>query len=389
MKVPFKYSLHNFSSRKLTTGITILGIALVVFVFSAVLMMAYGINKTLASTGSDDNVVIIRKGSNGEISSIIDGETQNVIRALPYIAKANDGQQILSAGPVVVINLQKPDGGMSNVMVRGVEQTFNKLHPGVKIIQGKMFNPSLRELIVGESISSKFVNADIGNSIKFAGDYWKIVGKFTTNGGGFDSEIWGDSKQLLDAFNRGSSVSTLTFKLDKPQDFDKFKAAFDADKRLKQFEPKIETTYFAEQSEFMATFIRILGIFVTVIFSLGATVGAMITMYAAVANRTREIGTLRALGFSRRSILTVFLSESVLIALIGGAIGLFLSSFLQFFTISTLNFDSFAELAFSFALSPGIIVSSMIFALVMGILGGFLPSARAARLNIVDALRTA
>ena len=389
MKVPFKYSLHNFGSRKLTTAITILGIALVVFVFSAVLMMAYGINKTLAVTGSDDNVVIVRKGSNGEISSIIDGETQNIVRALPHIKKTDDGRQIATASPVVVINLKKPDGGMSNVMVRGVEQIIPQLHPELKIVQGKMFNPSLRELIVGESISSKFADADIGNTIKIAGDFWKIVGKFTTDGGGFDSEIWGDSRQLLDAFGRGNTVSTMTLMLDDPDNFDSFKTAFDADIRLKQFEPKIETAYFAEQSEFMASFIRILGIFVTVIFSIGATVGAMITMYAAVANRTREIGTLRALGFNRRSILTVFLTESVIIALLGGAIGLFLSSFLQFFTISTLNFDSFAELAFSFALSPSIIISSLIFALLMGILGGFLPSVRASRLNIVNALRTA
>lgn len=389
MKVPFKYSIHNFGSRKLTTAITILGLAMVVFVFSAVLMMANGIDKTLATTGSDDNVVVVRKGSNGEISSIIDGDTQNIVRALPHIAKTDDGRQILTASPVVVINLKKPDGGMSNVMVRGAEQVVPKLHPELKIIEGNMFNPSLRELIVGASISNKFSNADIGNTIKIAGDLWKIVGKFTTDGGGFDSEIWGDSRQLLDAFNRGNTVSTMTLKLDSPGNFGAFKAAFDADKRLKQFEPKIETSYFAEQSEFMATFIRILGIFVTVIFSLGATVGAMITMYSAVANRTREIGTLRALGFSRRSILTVFLTESVIIALVGGVAGLFLASFLQFFTISTLNFDSFAELAFSFALSPGIIISSLIFALVMGVLGGFLPAARAARLKITNALRMA
>jgi putative ABC transport system permease protein len=389
MKVPFKYSIHNFGSRKLTTAITILGIALVVFVFSAVLMMAYGINKTLAVTGSDDNVVIVRKGSNGEISSIIDAETQNIVRALPHIAKTDDGRQVLTASPVVVINLKKPDGGMSNVMVRGVEQVIAQLHPELKITQGKMFNPSLRELIVGESISDKFADADIGNTIKIAGDLWKIVGKFSTDGGGFDSEIWGDSRQLLDAFSRGSTVSTMTLKLDDRENFNDFKAAFDADKRLKQFEPKIESSYFAEQSEFMASFIRILGIFVTVIFSIGATVGATITMYSAVANRTREIGTLRALGFSRRSILTVFLTESVIIALLGGVIGLFLSSFLQFFTISTLNFDSFAELAFSFALSPSIVISSLIFALVMGVLGGFLPAARAARLKITNALRTA
>jgi ABC-type antimicrobial peptide transport system permease subunit len=169
--------------------------------------------------------------------------------------------------------------------------------------------------------------------------------------------------------------------------FEEFKRAFETDKRLKEFEPKIEQKYFEEQSEILATFIRVLGIFITVIFSFGATIGATITMYSAVANRTVEIGTMRSLGFSRRSILTAFLFEALLTSLVGGIIGLFIASFLQFFSISTLNWNSFSELAFSFSLSPSIIISSLIFALVMGVLGGFFPSVRAARLNIVKALR--
>ena len=215
------------------------------------------------------------------------------------------------------------------------------------------------------------------------------MGVFSTGGSGFDSEIWGDALQLLDAFNRGNTVSSITLKLDNANDYGKFKKAFELDRRLQQFEPKIETVYFEEQSEFLASFIKILGIFITIIFSAGATIGAMITMYAAVANRTVEVGTLRALGFNRRSILVVFLTESIFISLIGGIAGIFIAFFLQFFSISTLNFDSFAELTFSFALSPSIIISSLFFALLMGIIGGFLPSVRAARLKIVNALREA
>ncbi len=387
MKVPFKYSLKSFTSRRLTTFITVAGIALVVFVFAAVLMMAYGVQKTLISTGSDDNVKIVRKGSNGEISSIIDGETQGIISTLPAIAKAQDGKPIISYEPVVVINLSKKGGGLSNVTVRGVSPISPELRPQVKIIEGKMFNPSLRELIVGESISKNFEGAQIGKMIKFANNEWKIVGIFSSDGSGFDSEIWGDAVQLLDAFNRGNTVSSITLKLDNPKNFDRFKKAFELDKRLQQFEPKIETKYFEEQSEFLANFIRILGIFITIIFSAGATIGAMITMYSAVANRTIEVGTMRALGFSRRSILTVFLSESILISIAGGLVGIVLAFFLQFFSISTLNFNSFAELSFSFALSPSIIISSLVFAVLMGIIGGFLPSVRAAKLNIVNALR--
>ena len=387
MKIPFKYTFRNFKSRKLTALITVTGIALVVFVFTAALMMAYGVEKTLVSTGSSDNVMVIRKSSQGEISSIIDGETQNLIKSLPYIAKSPDGTPLVSAEPVVIINLEIKKGGVSNITVRGVDQTVYQLRPQVKIISGRLFNPSLRELIVGKSINNKFEGTDIGDKIKFAGDQWTIVGIFEADGSGFESEFWGDSKQLLSAFNRGTAVSTLTLKLDNPADFGKFKSEIDNDKRLQKFEPKIEQEYFEEQSQFLAGFIRVLGIFITVIFSFGATIGAMITMYAAVANRTVEIGTMRSLGFKRRSILAAFLFESIFISLIGGLIGLFLASFLQFFSISTLNWNSFSELAFSFSLNPTIIISAMIFAIVMGLLGGFLPSVRAARLDIVSSLR--
>jgi len=387
MKIPFKYTIKNFTSRKLTTFITIFGVALVVFVFTAVLMMAYGIQKTLIATGQPDNVIITRKAATGEISSLVDGETQDVVRTLPHIAVDKNGKQIISKEPVVIINLEKFSGGMSNVTVRGVSDVVLELRPQVKIIEGQMFNFGLRELIVGSGVTGRFKGAAIGDEVRFAGDSWKIVGIFDSDGSGFDSEMWGDSQALLNAFNRGSTISSMTLKLDDAGNFKYFKKQFEFDKRLQQFEPKIEQQYFEEQSEFMAAFIRIIGIVITVIFSIGATIGAMITMYAAVANRTVEVGTLRALGFKRRSILVVFLIESLVIAITGGIVGIFLASFLQFFNISTLNFQSFSELAFSFSLSPSIIITSLIFAVLMGIIGGFLPSVRASRLKIVDALR--
>jgi ABC-type antimicrobial peptide transport system permease subunit len=242
---------------------------------------------------------------------------------------------------------------------------------------------------MGTAVSRNFVGMNIGDKIKFGGDMWTIVGKFDAGGSGFDSEVWGDVDQLNDAFNRRGGYSTMTFKLDDPSSFNAFKAAFDHEPRLQQFEPKIEQTYFEEQSEFLAMFIRILGLFITIIFSAGAIIGAMITMYATVANRVVEIGTLRALGFRRRSILAAFLTESMFIAIVGGIAGLALASILQFFSISTLNFSSFAELEFSFALSPSIVGWSLFFSVMMGLIGGFLPAIRAARLKIVDALRSA
>lgn len=389
MKIPFKYTIKNFTSRKLTTFITIFGVALVVFVFAAVLMMAYGIQKTLIATGLPDNVLITRKAANGEISSLVDGETQDVIRTLSHIAVDKEGKQIISKEPVVIINLKKISGGVSNVTVRGVSDIILELRPQVKIVEGRMFNFGLRELIVGSAVTGRFIGAKLGDEVKFAGDNWKIVGVFDSDGSGFDSEMWGDSQALLNAFNRGNTVSSVTLKLDNVNNFKDFKRNFEFDRRLQQYEPKIEQQYFEEQSELMANFIRILGIFITVIFSFGATIGATITMYAAVANRTVEVGVLRALGYKRRSILIVFLIESLVIAITGGIIGIFLASFLQFFNISTLNFGSFAELSFSFSISPSIIISSLIFAVLMGIIGGFLPSVRAARLNIVNALRAA
>jgi len=388
VKIPLKYTLRNMGTRRLTTGITVLGVALVVFVFAAVLMMAYGVQKTLVATGSDQNVLVARKAANGEISSIIDRETANIILTLPHIAKSSDGKPIASGEPVVIINLDKVGGGLSNVTVRGVSLQVFTLRPQVRLKEGRMFTWGARELVTGVSIAKNFAGSQIGNVVRFAGDNWTVVGILDSDGSGFDSEMWGDVEQLLDAFNR-NAYSTLTFRLDQPDVFTEFASAFNKEPRLQQFEPKIERRFFEEQSELMAGFIRILGIFITVIFSAGATIGAMITMYAAVANRTVEVGTLRALGFRRRSVLAAFLAESILLSLIGGLVGLFFASFLQLFSISTLNFGSFSELAFSFALSPSIVISSLLFAVAMGLVGGFLPSVRAARLNIVSALRSA
>jgi putative ABC transport system permease protein len=388
VKIPLNYTIRNLGTRRLTTGITVLGVALVVFVFSAVLMMAYGIQKTLIATGSDENVLVARRAANGEISSIIDRETANVILTLPHVAKTSDGKPMASGEPVVVINLGKVSGGLSNVTVRGVSAQAFTLRPQVKLKEGRMFTRGARELVTGVSIAKNFAGSKIGDLVRFAGDNWTVVGIFDSDGSGFDSEMWGDVEQLLDAFNR-NAYSTLTFRLDRPDAFGEFVAAFNKEPRLQQFEPKIEKRFFEEQSELMAGFIKILGIFITVIFSAGATIGAMITMYAAVANRTVEVGTLRALGFRRRSVLAAFLTESILLSLIGGLVGLFFASFLQLFSISTLNFGSFSELAFSFALSPSIVISSLLFAVAMGLVGGFLPSIRAARLNIVSALRSA
>jgi putative ABC transport system permease protein len=387
MQIPLKYILRSSSSRRLTTIFTILGIALVVFVFTAVLMMANGVQQTLKSTGSDDNVTVVRKAAASEIMSIIDREAAGIVTNMPQVARSAEGRPISSKEVVVIINLQKiGSDGISNVTVRGVEEAALQLRPQVRIVEGRMFKWGAREIVVGVGITNRFAGAQIGQQIKFGGDLWTVVGIFDSGGSGFDSEAWGDLNQIADAFRR-SSFSTVTFRLKNPDDLSDLVTAFDGDNRLQYFVPKREKKFFEEQSEMMATFIRILGLFITIIFSTGATIGAMITMYGAVANRTVEIGTLRALGFYQRSILIAFLGESFVLSLSGGLLGLTLASVLQFFTMSTLNLGSFSELAFSFALSPSIIATSLGFSLLMGLIGGFLPAVRAARLDIIQALR--
>jgi len=240
-------------------------------------------------------------------------------------------------------------------------------------------------VIVGKGVAKRFSGIGLGETVRFGTRDWTVVGLFDAGGAAFESEIWLDGEQLIQAFRR-PVFSSVTLRLRNPGDFSSLKERLESDPRL-NVGVKREKAYYTEQSRLMAMFIRILGIFVTVIFSVGAMIGAMITMYAAVANRTVEIGTLRALGFPRRSILAAFLAESLLLSLMGGGAGLILASSLSTLTVSTTNFATFSELAFKFSLSSSIVVESIAFSLIMGFLGGFLPAARAARQNIVQALR--
>lgn len=387
MKIPFSYNLRNLWTRRLTTALTVGGIALVVFVFAAVLMLAEGIRQTLVATGSDDNVIIIRKSSQAEMMSAIGRESAALIKTFPEVATGTDGKPIASLDIVTIINLhKKKTNDMGNVTVRGVSPDAITLRPQVKMLDGRMFNIGSTEIIVGNSTAEQFDGTAIGQEIQIGSGYWKIVGVFDAGKSGFASEIWGDVEQLMLTFNR-PVYSSLTVRLKNPSELEALRTKLEAEQRLQQLEVKREKQYYEEQSEFMATFIRVLGLVITVIFSFGAMIGAMITMYAAVSNRTVEIGTLRALGFQRRSVLAAFLVESLALSFIGGAVGLLLASLMQFVTISTTNFGSFAELAFGFSLSPEIVVQTIIFSLVMGLIGGFLPAVRAARLNIINALR--
>jgi ABC-type lipoprotein release transport system permease subunit len=384
--VPFSYSLRNLWTRRLTTALTVAGMALVVLVFSAVLMLAEGLKKTLVATGSRDNVVVIRKGSGSEVQSGVERLQASIVETEPEVAVAGSGGPFLAKEVVVLITLIKrgSDKG-SNVVIRGIAEHSLALRPQVRLAQGRMFRPGSSEIVVGTSVARQFAGVELGQSLSFAQRQWQVVGVFDAGRTAFDSEIWGDAEQLSQAFRR-FGFSSVIAQLDSPGAFEALLAAVEADPRL-TVEIKRERQFYEDQSRALSNFLRFLGLTLSVIFSLGAIIGAAITMYAAVATRTGEIGTLRALGFARRSILAAFLLESLLLALVGGLVGVAAASSLQAITISTTNFQSFSELAFSFALTPGIVVNSVAFALAMGLIGGFLPAVKASRMKIVDALR--
>jgi putative ABC transport system permease protein len=388
MKIPLSYTIRNMWTRRLTTILTVGGLSLVVFVFAAVLMLAHGIEKTLISTGSDDNVIVLRKSATAELMSQIDREAVEIIKAYPEVGPTSDGKPFASNELFVIINLlKKATNDMGNVTVRGITNNSLLLRPWVKITAGRMVTWGSTEIVIGSNIAKRFQGCEIGNKLKFAQSYWTIVGIFDGNGTGFDSEIWGDVDQIMPAFGR-PVYSSLTIHLRNEGDFESIRSKVEADRRINYVEVKHEKTYYSEQSEFMAIFIRVVGTAITIIFSFGAMIGAMITMYATVANRTVEIGTLRALGFRRRNILSAFLVESICLSLIASIVGLVAASFLQLFVISTLNFGTFAELSFGFNMSESIVGWTVFFAVFMGLVGGFLPAVRASRLNIVNALRS-
>ena len=386
MGLPISYSFRNLWTRRLTTVLTASGMALVVFVFAAILMLSEGLRKTLVETGSYDNVIVIRKGSNSEVMSGVTRDQASIIETQPEAAIGADGQALLAKEMVVLITLpKKGTNAPSNVVIRGIGASSLALRPQVRLVEGRMPKPGLSEIAAGRSIAERFKGSGIGDILRFGMRDWRVVGIFDAGNSGFSSEIWGDADQLMQAFRR-TVYSAVMFKLRDPSAFESVKKRIESDPRL-TVEVKRENRFYAEQSERMASFLRILGTTLTIIFSLGAIIGAMITMYSAVATRTGEIGTMRALGFKKISILGAFIVEALFLGLIGGCLGLFLASFLQLFTISTMNFQTFSELAFSFTLTSDIVWKGLGFSLVMGFVGGVLPAIRASRMNIVESLR--
>lgn len=388
MPLLLAYSLRNLRERKLTTVLTAGGMALVVFVYAAVLMLESGLRQTLVSTGEDANAIFVRRSAEVEIQSMVDRQQAMIIESAPELLLGPDGSPLVSKEVVVLISLPRQGTKeLSNVLVRGVGTAGLAIRPQVRLVEGRMFRPGSSEIVIGSALAGRLEGVEVGSTLRFAQRDWHVVGRFDAGGSGFDSEIWGDSGQLMQAFRR-DAYSSVVARLADVAEFEAMKQRFEADPRL-TIEAKRERIFYEEQSRLLSGFIRVLGITLSALFSLGAVIGAAITMYAAVASRRREIGTLRALGFRRSSVLFAFLAEAMLLGVAGWVAGLSLASLMMMVEVTTLNWTTLSELAFRFTLTPGIVLQSLAFALAMGFIGGFLPAVRASRMQVVDALRAA
>jgi len=386
--IPIRYNLRSLAVRKTTTVATAFGIALVVFVLASALMLSAGVKKTLCVGGRDDVAIVLRKGSDAELGSNIDLNQVNAILGAPGVKRDEKGQPI-GMGEIVVVGAMEKLGasGVTNVQIRGVTHDVMKFRPEIHVVDGRPPQPGSDEVMIGKRIRGRFKGTDLGQSFDLRKNRpVKVVGVFESGGSSYESEVWVDVDVLRQAYARDGSVNSVRVALDSAAAFDNFKAAMESDKQF-GYQAMTESKYFEKQSEGTSIFLGVMGGLISVFFAIGAMIGAMITMYAAVANRQREIGTLRALGFSRTSILGSFLLEAIVLALGGGILGAVASLGMGFVQFSMLNFASWSEIVFSFDPTAKIIFTSLLFAGGMGLIGGFFPAVRAARVSPVTAMR--
>ncbi len=385
--IPIKYNYRNLVVRKTTTIAAAFGLALVVLVFSGAQMLTNGIRKTLGRSASPEAAIVMRKGSSAEMESGIEESQVNLVIAQAQQVGAS--KKPAGVGEVLVVILMDKVGttGVSNVTVRGVPEDVFDFRNTAKIVEGRAPKPGADEVVIGAGIRGRFKGLDLGQSFELKKNRSvKVVGVFQDDGSSFESEVWADIHGVRTAFGREGYVSSIRVRLDAASKFDAFKALVEQNRQL-GLSVQREGDYYAKQSEMTADLLNVLGTMILVFFSIGAMIGATITMNAQVASRQREIGTLRALGFSRRSILTSFLLESIVLAVVGGGIGAVASLALQFIKITVLNAGTWSEIVFAFEPTPSILVTAMAGAAIMGIVGGFLPAIRAARISPIDAMR--
>jgi len=387
MALPITYNLRNLRERWKMTTLAICGIALVVAAFVSIIAMGMGFRIALASTGSTDNGIVVQRGSGSELTSWLTRSQANLIQVDSRVARGADGQPLASCDILVITaKPRRSDGQMTNISLRGVQPLAFQVRRGIKIVEGRNFQPGLNEVIVGKRIAERIQDFDLGKSINMQKRDWKIVGIFTNEGGSFESEIWGDYNVMSTAFLRSGGCESLTVRLNDPAALTQFDKDLRANPQM-QVQMDQERKYYEDQAGPVATGLLALAGFVAVVMGIGAVFGAMNTMYGIVAARTREVGTLRALGFSRFSILFSFLFESVLLALVAGLLGCLIALPINNLSGATGNTAGFAEIAFAFRVTPVALAVGLGFAVLMGFFGGLLPALRAARLPITTALR--
>jgi putative ABC transport system permease protein len=385
MALPLKYNLRNVLVRWRSTLATILGVALVVSVYVLMQAMAAGIEKSSANTGSPDNLIVVRRGSTAESSSIIAREQLRTLMYSPEIARNAQDQPLISADVLVLLNQPRREGaGEANVLLRGISPRGRELRPQVRLVDGRWFEPGKREVVVSRRLAARFANFGINESFKSGPAEFRVVGHTDAGQSAFDSEIWMDADEARAIFDREPYSSLLVRPVNSEAATNLIRR-LENDKRL-QLVARVESEYYAEQTA-TARPIKWLGNFLAVAMSVGAIFAAMNTMYAAVGARTREVGTLRVLGFRRRAVVLSFLVEGAFLASLGGVLGCAASLLMNGYAVGTLSFETFSEQVFEFRVTPALMLKGILFSIVVGVLGTFLPALRASRLSVISALK--
>lgn len=387
MKIPLIYNWRSLMGRPVSTAFTALGIAMVVAVFIGTLALANGFAAALITTGSRQNALVLRKGADSEMSSGIDRSSSDIIAADPHVARGPDGTPLVSKEVYIVIPFGRihDTTQKANVVLRGISDQVWRVRENLVVTAGQRPRAGQNEVCIGVKLLGRFPHMDVGDAVTIGGRPWAVACHFSAAGSSFESEIWGMNEQVMPVM-RGDVFQSVTFRLTDPEAFEEAKRALEADKRI-GVDVHREFEFYTQQSELLGSILRILAVMITSIMSVGAVFGAINTMYAAVASRASEIAVLLTLGFRPRSIMASFLAESALIALVGGGIGCLLALPINGLVTSTTNWASFSEIAFSFRITPGLLLAGMAFSLVMGIIGGFFPARRAAKLQVVQAIR--
>lgn len=390
MAIPFVYSVRSVAVRKGSSAMAVGGMAMVVLVFVTLLSLAAGFRKVVEASGSPQNVIVLRKGADAELTSQVLRDTARDIAELPVVAE-EDGRKLVIFESVIILARPKRGGGETNVTIRGGPPLARTVHADVRLTEGRWFTPGSSEAVVGVGLARRLEDAGLGSTLTVGRNRWHIVGVFEAGGSALESELWMDGDLMQSAFHRDNVYQSVLFRAagDPADAVEQLTALIDADPRFRAMQALTEKDYYVKQAKLMSDLITILGGMLTAIMSVGAIAGAMNTMYAAVSQRKREIGCLLAMGFSPNAIWVAFMVESLLLAALGAAVGCSLSMLFNGMKTGMANWATFSETAFEFLVTPQILATAAVLALLMGFVGGVLPAFRAARMRVVDTLRRA